>query len=72
MFLKDNPLKIETISLKGYDDPEKLIQFIDEYLDYNASFDRELKNKLQSYYDAMSWGELSTSQNQVTKNFFNF
>jgi DNA polymerase elongation subunit (family B) len=71
-YLKENPLNIEVIALKGYNDPPQIIQFIDEYLDSKALFDKELKNKLQDIYDALMWGKIPTEVNQKSKKFFSF
>jgi hypothetical protein len=59
-YLKPNPLEIETIAVKGFDDPKEVIDFVTEYIDYKALFDRELQDKLSDFYAAMGWGKLPT------------
>jgi DNA polymerase elongation subunit (family B) len=63
-YLKDNPLKLATMALKGSDDPPELVDYVSKYMDYQASFDNELKNKLEDFYNAMGWGMLPTDINQ--------
>lgn len=70
--LKPNEFGIDTMALKGYDDPEELIEFVNTYLDYDATFVGDLKNKLQDFYNAMEWGLLPTSQNRSVSKFFDF
>lgn len=57
-YLKQNPLGIETIAVKGYDDPQEVIDFVETYIDYKALFDRELLDKLSDFYEAMAWGKI--------------
>lgn len=71
-YLKKNPLGMETLALKGYDDPQELIDFVDAYLDFNALFEKELKTKLQDFYDAREWGLIATDVNQSATKFFSF
>ena len=71
-YLKENPLNISTMALKGYDDPPELVEFVNTYLDYAASYERELATKLQDFYTALNWGMLVTEQNQAVNQFFEF
>jgi DNA polymerase elongation subunit (family B) len=71
-YLKKNPLGMEAVALKGYDDPEELVKFVDTYIDYEALFEKELKNKLEDFYDAQNWGMLPTDVNQSASKFFSF
>lgn len=71
-YLKKNPLGIEAMALKGYDDPEELVKFVDQYMDYDALFEKELKNKLDDFYEAREWGMLPTDVNQEVTKFFSF
>ena len=59
VYLKDNPYKIDTIGFLDFDLPEKIQEFIKEYLDVSKSFDTILKNKLESFYQDLEWGELN-------------
>lgn len=72
VYLKDNPLQIQVLALKGYDDPKEFIEFIDQYVDVRGLFDSELKKKLKDFYSALGWGELPMDQNQHSKEFFSW
>jgi len=71
VYLKQNPLGLETIAFKGADDPEEIESFIKNYIDYDKIFESEMQNKLEDFYRALSWGHL---QLKITKSdkFFSF
>jgi DNA polymerase elongation subunit (family B) len=71
-YLKKNEFGIETMALKGYDDPPELVAFVNEYMDYDALFENELKNKIEDFYSALKWGRLPTDVNQSANKFFDF
>ena len=71
VYLKDNPLGIDGLAFTGYSDPKEISEFIATYIDYNKIFERELKNKLQDFFDAIGWGEVISEQRTAEK-FFNF
>jgi hypothetical protein len=61
-----NPYAIEAIAFKGYDDPEFILDFINQYIDYDKNFKSNLINKLQKFYDALSFGMIpQKNQNQI-------
>jgi len=70
VFLKKNPYKLDVVALKTYDDPEKLIEFVEEYIDYDRFFEAELSDKLENFYEALEWGHLPTKFNQAYYEFF--
>lgn len=72
VYVRQNPLQIEVIAFKGYDDPKEIIEFINRYVDYEMMFDKELKGKLEDFYSAMKWGRIPTEINQLAGNFFDF
>lgn len=67
-----NEQGIQTMALKGYDDPPELVKFVADHIDYKATFDGDLKNKFQDFYNALEWGLLPTEQNQKASKFFEF
>ena len=71
VYLKQNPLGLDTIAFKGADDPEEVESFIKNYIDYDKIFESEMQNKLEDFYRALSWGNL---QLKITKSdkFFSF
>ncbi len=72
VYLKNNELGLETCALKGYDDPEEIVDFIKKYIDYDRIFKGELENKLSAFYDAMKWGRLPEKNAKIISKFFEF
>lgn len=71
VYLKNNPMNIDGVALNGYNDPPEIKEFIQSYIDYDRIFERELKNKLQDFYDAVGWGDIISEQRNAEK-FFSF
>jgi DNA polymerase elongation subunit (family B) len=69
-YLRPNPLNLEQCALKGYDDPEQIVNLITTYIDYDKIFTSSLYNKLSDFYGAMNWGRIPENNN-VGK-FFSF
>ncbi len=69
VYLKNNPLNIDGIAYKGYDDPKEIIDFINQYVDRDKLFDKALKKKIQMFYDAMSWDMPVDKKNTIEKFF---
>jgi DNA polymerase elongation subunit (family B) len=69
-YLKDNPYRIDVIGFYGYDDPPFITEFIEKYLDKAQLFDSVLKNKLETLYNDLKWGQPIFNSN-INK-FFKF
>lgn len=69
-YLKQNPYKFDTLALKGYEDPEQLIQIVHEYIDRDALFEKALKKKLNNFWVSLGWGEIV--MNSLSNKFFSF
>ena len=69
-YLSDNPFGFDTMALRGYQDPQVIVDFVEQYIDRNKIFEKELKNKLDDFYAAMNWGAFPEN-NSVAK-FFSF
>jgi DNA polymerase elongation subunit (family B) len=72
VYLTDNPWNLETIAVKGYNDPKEITDIASQYIDYEALFTNELKTKLDDFYSALGWGLLPTEVNQKASEFFSF
>ncbi len=72
VYLKKNPYNIETVAIKAYDDPPQILDLVENYMDYNLLFEKELSNKLEDFYDALDWGMIPTKVNQNAFKFFDF
>jgi len=71
VYLKQNPLNLDIIALKGSDDPDEVIDFISKYVDYDKMFDRLLRNKILDFYEALNW-ETFENVNLKANQFFSF
>ena len=71
VYLKTNPLGLDAVAFTGHSDPPELEEFISTYIDHNKIFERELKGKLQDFFDAIGWGDVISEQRTAEK-FFSF
>jgi DNA polymerase elongation subunit (family B) len=71
VYLKNNPLGLDGLAFTGYSDPPEVEKFISTYIDHNKIFERELKGKLQDFFDAIGWGDVVSEQRTAEK-FFSF
>lgn len=69
LYLKQNPLNLKTLAFKGYDDPPQIMSFIQQYIDYQKTFDADVDKKIQKFYIAMNWELVS---NETAYEFFDF
>jgi DNA polymerase elongation subunit (family B) len=68
-YLKNNPLGIDALAFKGYDDPKKITDFIEQYIDYDRLFDGQLKKKIKMFYEALNW-DLPLDKQNTLERFF--
>ena len=57
VYLKDNPLKLDVVAYKGYEDPKEIMDFIKQYIDYDKMYEQALTKKLNMFYGALDWDE---------------
>ena len=55
VYLKKNPLGLDTVAFTGHNDPPQINQFIQQYIDYDLIWEKELENKITDFYNAMNW-----------------
>ena len=55
VYLKDNPLGLESIAFKGYDDPRKILDIIEKYIDCDKLYKGALEKKIKMFYEALGW-----------------
>ena len=60
----------DELAMKGFEDPEEIVKFIEDHIDYEKIFNRAFENKLNDFYDACGWG--SIPQNAALNQFFSF
>ena len=68
VYLKPNPYQIEAISFLDFDFPDKIREFIEQYMDRKKIFDSILKNKLENFYSDLGW---TFNLNPYKEMFFN-
>jgi hypothetical protein len=71
VYLKKNEFGLETMAFRGYKDPKELMDFLDTYCDGLGLFDKELKNKLLDFYNALGW-DFPSESDKVVDAFFEF
>ena len=60
------------MALKGYDDPQEVLDFITKYINYEKHFQSDLENKLLAFYTALGWGRLPARNSKMIRKFFDF
>jgi len=71
VYLKKNPLGLETTAFTGHSDPPEINAFIEQYIDYDLIWEKELNNKLDDFYKAMNW-EKPNPNLATASQFFSF
>jgi DNA polymerase elongation subunit (family B) len=70
VYLKSNPYQMEAIAFLEFDMPDKIKDFINEYIDREKSFETILQNKLQGFYSDLEW--VLPNSNPLIYKFFTF
>ncbi len=56
VYLKQNQYGIECIAMKADGtDPQRIMEFIEQYVDREAMYEQELKSKLVDFYNVLHW-----------------
>ena len=71
VYLKTNPLGLEGLAFKDYNDPKEIMEFIETYIDREEIYKAELENKIDDFYNALKW-EKVTTETKTAKKFFAF
>ena len=71
VYLKTNPLGLETAAFKDYNDPKEIMDFIEQYVDRDMIYKAELENKVDDFYNALKWDK-ATTETKKAKKFFAF
>ena len=69
IYLKQNPLGIETIAYKGHEDPPEVLDFIREYIHPDKIYKKALYKKIMRLYRSMKWSE-PTDPSKTIERFF--
>ena len=68
-YIKSNQLQIPAIGFKGYEDPDKIMNFIEQYVDHDKIFDSVLQKKIDLFYEALNWSAPVDKANSLEKFF---
>ena len=71
VYLKNNPLGLATVGLTGYSDPKEVLDLVEQYIDYDLIWEKELNNKLDDFYKAMDWEKPNPNLDKASQ-FFSF
>jgi len=72
VYLKNNEYGSECIALKADGtDPDRIMNFINQYVDRNAMYEQELKGKLLDFYQILKW-DYPSVESRKAEEFFNF
>jgi DNA polymerase elongation subunit (family B) len=69
-YLKQNPLGLDQVAIKGPEDPDSIMNFVKQYIDYDKVFKSAFENKLNDFYGALNWGRVPENNN--LGKFFSF
>lgn len=70
VYLEKNQYRIDSVAIKGYEDPPELIEFVEEFIDKDKLFDSVLKKKIEKIYEDLGWGQ--PIFNSIIPEFFTF
>jgi len=62
-YVKQNPMHLNTIAMKGYEDPDVIVNFIKQFIDHDKIFKSSFENKLNDFYEALDWGRIPENNN---------
>jgi DNA polymerase elongation subunit (family B) len=71
VYLKTNPLGLDTVAFKDYNDPKEIMDFVEQYVDRDMIYKAELENKVDDFYNALKW-EKASNNTKTAKKFFAF
>ena len=71
VYLKPNPLGLDSVGLTGYNDPKQTLDLVEQHIDYELIWKKELENKLDDFYEAMAW-EKPNPNLALASQFFGF
>ena len=71
VYLKNNPLGLDSVGMTGYNDPKEILDLVKGYIDYDLIWQKELENKLDDFYKAMGWEKPSANMKKASQ-FFGF
>ena len=68
-YLKQNPYGFDTIALRGYDDPDELLNFTERHIDKEKIFETSLIGKIENIWGNLGWQFVNFNKGNIS-NFF--
>ena len=69
VYLKNNPIGLETVAYKGHEDPPQILDFIRQYIHPDKIYKQALHKKIMMLYGALGWDE-PTDATKTIERFF--
>ena len=69
VYLKQNPLGLNTIAYKGHEDPPEVLEFIKQFINPDKLYKQALHKKIMMLYEALGWDE-PTDATKTIERFF--
>jgi len=69
VYLKQNPLGINTLAYKGHEDPIEITDYIKKYINHDKIFNQVLKKKIDMFYETMKWGTPVDKEHSIERFF---
>jgi DNA polymerase elongation subunit (family B) len=69
VYLKQNPLGLNTMAYKGHEDPIELLNFIRQYINHDKLYKQALHKKIMMLYESMNWSEPTDSSKTIERFF---
>ena len=69
LYLKSNPMGLETIAYKGHEDPPEILSFIKKFINPDKLYKQALHKKIMMFYEALGWDE-PTDASKTLERFF--
>jgi len=69
VYLKPNPIGLQTIAYKGYEDPPEVLDFIRQFINPNKLYKQALHKKIMMFYQALNWNEPTDSSKTIERFF---
>ena len=69
VYLKNNPMGLNTIAYKGHEDPPQILDFIRQYIHPDKLYKQALHKKIMMFYEALGWDEPTDSSKTIERFF---
>lgn len=64
-YLKENMYKFPVLAIKGDEDPQDVVDFLETNIDRDQIFEKRMLSKLQPFWNYLGWGQVSLVENST-------